>query len=56
MYVYVCVYQGEEVMNTYGDLCNAALLHKYGFTERDNPYDEVSVTLILMITNVSIIK
>lgn len=30
-------------MNTYGDLSNAALLHKYGFTEKDNPYDHVSV-------------
>ena len=29
------------MMNTYGNLSNADLLHLYGFTERDNPYDEV---------------
>ena len=28
-------------MNTYGELSNAALLHKYGFTMKDNPRDEV---------------
>ena len=28
-------------MNTYGSLSNAELLHKYGFTELSNPYDEV---------------
>ncbi len=28
-------------MNTYGELSNASLLHVYGFTEEDNPYDEV---------------
>ena len=30
-------------MNTYGQLSNADLLHMYGFTERDNPYDEVCI-------------
>lgn len=29
-------------MNTYGQLSSAALLHKYGFTEKANPHDEVS--------------
>lgn len=33
-------------MNTYGQLSNAALLHKYGFTERDNPHDEVGVSIV----------
>ena len=37
--------QGEEVMNTYGELSNASLLHTYGFTEEDNPHDEVSFLL-----------
>ena len=37
--------QGEEIMNTYGQLSNAALLHKYGFTERNNPHEEVRVTV-----------
>ena len=35
--------QGEEVMNTYGQLSNACLLHTYGFTEVDNPHDEVNL-------------
>lgn len=39
--MFPCVIKGEEVMNTYGQLSNAALLHMYGFTERDNPHDEV---------------
>ena len=29
-------------MNTYGELSNASLLHTYGFTQDDNPHDEVS--------------
>lgn len=37
----MCFLKGEEVMNTYGKHSNAALLHMYGFTEPDNPYDEV---------------
>lgn len=37
--------KGEEVMNTYGRHSNAALLHMYGFTETDNPYDEVLVRI-----------
>ena len=32
-------------MNTYGELSNASLLHTYGFTEEDNPHDEVSFLL-----------
>ncbi|CAI8044237.1 N-lysine methyltransferase setd6 [Geodia barretti] len=34
--------QGSEVMNTYGPLSNASLLHAYGFTEEGNPHDVVS--------------
>ncbi|ORX47243.1 RuBisCO-cytochrome methylase [Hesseltinella vesiculosa] len=30
---------GEQVYNTYGDLCNADLLRKYGFTDDNNPFD-----------------
>ena len=33
--------QDEEVMNTYGPLSNASLLHTYGFTEPGNPHDVV---------------
>ncbi|KAM0831075.1 hypothetical protein ACQ4PT_065789 [Festuca glaucescens] len=39
---------GEEVYNTYGTMGNAALLHRYGFTERDNPYDIVNIDLTLV--------
>ena len=38
-----CV-QGAEVMNTYGPLSNASLLHVYGFTEEGNPHDVVGMT------------
>ena len=31
------------MMNTYGELSNASLLHTYGFTEVDNPHDEVTL-------------
>ncbi|KQK10878.1 hypothetical protein BRADI_2g56792v3 [Brachypodium distachyon] len=39
---------GEEVYNTYGTMGNAALLHRYGFTELDNPYDIVNIDLTLV--------
>uniref|UniRef100_A0ACD5VXI9 Uncharacterized protein n=1 Tax=Avena sativa TaxID=4498 RepID=A0ACD5VXI9_AVESA len=39
---------GEEVYNTYGTMGNAALLHRYGFTEPDNPYDIVNIDLTLV--------
>lgn len=40
---------GNEVFNTYGSLGNAALLHRYGFTEVDNPYDIVNLDLELVL-------
>ncbi|KAG9141265.1 hypothetical protein Leryth_001739 [Lithospermum erythrorhizon] len=40
---------GDEVFNTYGSLGNAALLHRYGFTEPDNPYDIVNIDLELVL-------
>lgn len=40
---------GAEVFNTYGSLGNAALLHRYGFTEADNPYDIVNIDLELVV-------
>ncbi|KAJ7975551.1 N-lysine methyltransferase [Quillaja saponaria] len=43
----VCV--GAEVFNTYGLLSNAALLHRYGFTEQDNLYDIVNIDLELVL-------
>ncbi|KAL8167929.1 hypothetical protein V2J09_009428 [Rumex salicifolius] len=38
----------EEVFNTYGLMGNAALLHRYGFTEPDNEYDIVNIDLDLV--------
>ncbi|KAI3746742.1 hypothetical protein L6452_09181 [Arctium lappa] len=40
---------GAEVFNTYGSMGNAALLHRYGFTEPDNPYDIVNIDLELVL-------
>ncbi|KAK8966098.1 hypothetical protein KSP40_PGU001324 [Platanthera guangdongensis] len=36
---------GGEVFNTYGCMGNAALLHKYGFTESNNPFNIVNIDL-----------
>lgn len=33
------------MFNTYGYLGNAALLHRYGFTEADNPFDILNIDL-----------
>lgn len=38
-----------QVFNTYGLSGNAALLHRYGFTEPDNPYDIVNIDLELVL-------
>jgi len=43
------VKEGNEVFNTYGTLSNAALLHRYGFTEPDNPFDIVNIDFDLVI-------
>ncbi|KAK1411278.1 hypothetical protein QVD17_37825 [Tagetes erecta] len=40
---------GTEVFNTYGSMGNAALLHRYGFTEPDNPYNIVNIDLELVL-------
>uniref|UniRef100_A0A2P2K0A0 Uncharacterized protein MANES_13G154300 n=1 Tax=Rhizophora mucronata TaxID=61149 RepID=A0A2P2K0A0_RHIMU len=40
---------GVKVFNTYGLMGNAALLHRYGFTEADNPYDIVNIDLVLVL-------
>ncbi|CAN6898345.1 unnamed protein product [Brassica oleracea] len=39
---------GAEVYNTYGLIGNAALLHRYGFTELDNLYNIVNIDLDLV--------
>ncbi|XP_047151960.1 ribosomal lysine N-methyltransferase 3 isoform X1 [Vigna umbellata] len=43
------VSSGTEVFNTYGLLGNAALLHRYGFTEKDNSYDIVNIDMELVL-------
>ncbi|XP_057803716.1 uncharacterized protein LOC131019049 [Salvia miltiorrhiza] len=40
---------GAEVFNTYGHLGNAALLHRYGFTEADNPFDILNIDLDIVV-------
>lgn len=40
---------GDEVFNTYGTLSNAALLHRYGFTEPENPFDIVNIDLDIVM-------
>ncbi|CEP09797.1 hypothetical protein [Parasitella parasitica] len=35
--------QGEQIYNTYGDLCNADLLRKYGFVDEKNVFDLVEL-------------
>ena len=38
-----------QVFNTYGSMGNAGLLHRYGFTEPDNPNDIVNIDLELVL-------
>ncbi|KAG2201074.1 hypothetical protein INT47_010826 [Mucor saturninus] len=35
--------EGEQIYNTYGDLCNADLLRKYGFADDQNEFDIVEI-------------
>ena len=37
-----------QIFNTYGNLGNAGLLHRYGFTEPENPYDIVNIDYALL--------
>lgn len=39
----------SQVFNTYGIMGNAALLHRYGFTELDNTFDIVNMDLDLVL-------
>ncbi|EPB82303.1 hypothetical protein HMPREF1544_10943 [Mucor circinelloides 1006PhL] len=43
--------QGEQIYNTYGDLCNADLLRKYGFTDEKNEFDLVELDGPLVVEN-----
>jgi len=35
--------EGDEVLNTYGELGNAKLLCSYGFAQSDNPADQITI-------------
>ncbi|KAI8990213.1 hypothetical protein BDB01DRAFT_780451 [Pilobolus umbonatus] len=41
--------EGEQIYNTYGDLCNVDLLRKYGFTDDINEFDiaEINISTIV---------
>ncbi|CAJ0647457.1 3085_t:CDS:10 [Entrophospora sp. SA101] len=41
--------KGEQIFNTYGDLCNADLLRKYGFVDDDNIHNIVEINGQLVI-------
>ncbi|CAN0917539.1 N-lysine methyltransferase SETD6 [Linum grandiflorum] len=43
------VKRGAEIFNTYGLVGNAALLHRYGFTEPDNAFDIVNIDLDMVL-------
>ncbi|XP_073039963.1 ribosomal lysine N-methyltransferase 3 isoform X2 [Primulina eburnea] len=51
MQMIICkdVNSGSEVFNTYGSLSNAALLHRYGFTEPENPFDILNMDLEIVL-------
>ncbi|KAG1345377.1 hypothetical protein G6F62_004178 [Rhizopus arrhizus] len=41
--------EGEQIYNTYGDLCNADLLRKYGFVDEKNDFDLVELDGPLLV-------
>ncbi|PHZ17134.1 RuBisCO-cytochrome methylase [Rhizopus microsporus ATCC 52813] len=41
--------EGEQIYNTYGDLCNADLLRKYGFVDEKNDFDLVELDGLLVV-------
>ena len=45
----IYVFISSQVFNTYGSTGNIGLLHRYGFTEVDNPYDIVNIDLDLVL-------
>ncbi|KAG0232464.1 hypothetical protein BGW41_001858 [Actinomortierella wolfii] len=40
---------GQQIYNTYGDLCNADLLRKYGFVDVPNPHDIAEINGQLVV-------
>ncbi|KAL9540935.1 hypothetical protein MBANPS3_009402 [Mucor bainieri] len=46
--------QGEQIYNTYGDLCNADLLRKYGFTDEKNEFDLVELDGPLIVEHCNV--
>jgi SET domain-containing protein 6 len=47
---------GDELINTYGDLGNGELLRRYGFTDDDNPFDTVSIKAELLADGGTVAK
>lgn len=43
--------KGEQIYNTYGDLCNADLLRKYGFADDQNEFDIVEIDGPLVVAS-----
>lgn len=46
--------QGEQIYNTYGDLCNSDLLRKYGFTDEKNEFDLVELDGPLVVEHCNV--
>ena len=46
--------QGEQIYNTYGDLCNSDLLRKYGFTDEKNEFDLVELDGPLIVEHCNV--
>ncbi|KAG0174351.1 hypothetical protein DFQ28_006666 [Apophysomyces sp. BC1034] len=47
----ISIAKGDQIYNTYGELCNADLLRKYGFIDENNPFDicELDEDLVMSI-------
>ncbi|CAB4386106.1 uncharacterized protein OCT59_022493 [Rhizophagus irregularis] len=46
--------KGEQIYNTYGELCSADLLRKYGFVDENNMYDIVELNGQFVVDTLSI--
>ncbi|CAG8438367.1 9830_t:CDS:2 [Acaulospora morrowiae] len=48
--------EGEQIFNTYGDLCSAELLRKYGFVDENNINDIVEINGRQVVDTLSVDK
>ncbi|CAG8484797.1 5250_t:CDS:10 [Diversispora eburnea] len=46
--------KGEQIYNTYGDLCSSDLLRKYGFVDENNIHDIVEINGQFVVDNLSV--